>query len=33
MCVIQAQHYFVKGLIEIPVIGSAQVFSWAVWVS
>ncbi|MGW7080034.1 DUF2199 domain-containing protein [Streptomyces sp. NPDC054866] len=32
-CVIQAQHYFVKGLIEIPVIGSDDVFSWAVWVS
>ncbi|MFF2061698.1 DUF2199 domain-containing protein [Streptomyces sp. NPDC058200] len=32
-CVIKAQHYFVKGLIEIPVIGSADVFSWAVWVS
>ncbi|MEV0104776.1 DUF2199 domain-containing protein [Nocardia sp. NPDC050799] len=32
-CVIRAQHYFVKGLIEIPVIGSDEVFSWAVWVS
>lgn len=32
-CVIKAQHYFVKGLIEIPVIGSNEVFSWAVWVS
>ncbi|WP_236241721.1 DUF2199 domain-containing protein [Streptomyces sp. CC228A] len=32
-CVIQAQHYFVKGLIEIPVIGSDEVFSWGVWVS
>ncbi|MCD0483550.1 DUF2199 domain-containing protein [Streptacidiphilus sp. ASG 303] len=32
-CVIRAQHYFVKGLIEIPVIGSGEVFSWAVWVS
>lgn len=32
-CVIKAQHYFVKGLIEIPVIGSDEVFSWAVWVS
>ncbi|MEV4868584.1 DUF2199 domain-containing protein [Streptomyces syringium] len=32
-CVIQAQHYFVKGLIEIPVIGSDDVFSWTVWVS
>lgn len=32
-CVIQAQHYFVKGLIEIPVVGSNEKFSWAVWVS
>ncbi|MFD7233697.1 DUF2199 domain-containing protein [Streptomyces syringium] len=32
-CVIQAQHYFVKGLIEIPVIGSDAAFSWGVWVS
>lgn len=32
-CVIKAQHYFVKGLVEIPVIGSDEVFSWAVWVS
>ncbi|MGQ4398830.1 DUF2199 domain-containing protein [Streptomyces hayashii] len=32
-CVIQAQHYFVKGLVEIPVIGSDEVFSWAAWVS
>lgn len=32
-CVIRAQHYFVKGLIEIPVIGSDEVFSRAVRVS
>ncbi|MGW2424239.1 DUF2199 domain-containing protein [Streptomyces sp. NPDC001709] len=32
-CVIRRQHYFVKGLIEIPVIGSDVVFSWGVWVS
>ncbi|MEU3448622.1 DUF2199 domain-containing protein [Streptomyces thermolilacinus] len=32
-CVIKARHYFVKGLIEIPVIGGDQVFSWGVWVS
>ncbi|MFE7558811.1 DUF2199 domain-containing protein [Kitasatospora sp. NPDC057500] len=32
-CAIRAQHYFVKGLIEIPVIGSSDVFSWGVWVS
>ncbi|WP_330333936.1 DUF2199 domain-containing protein [Streptomyces sp. NBC_00536] len=32
-CVIKGQHFFVKGLIEIPVIGSRDVFSWGVWVS
>ncbi|MFJ7250206.1 DUF2199 domain-containing protein [Kitasatospora sp. NPDC098652] len=32
-CVIKAQHHFVKGLVEIPVIGSSDVFSWGVWVS
>lgn len=32
-CVIRAQRYFVKGLIEIPVIGRDEVFSWGVWVS
>lgn len=32
-CVIRAQHYFVKSLIEIPVIGSDDRFSWGVWVS
>lgn len=32
-CVIQGRHFFVKGLIEIPVIGSRDVFSWGVWVS
>lgn len=32
-CVVQGQHYFVKGLIEIPVNGGDEVFSWGVWVS
>ncbi len=32
-CVIRAQHHFVKGVIEIPVVGSDEVFSWGVWVS
>ncbi|MFG2340947.1 DUF2199 domain-containing protein [Streptomyces yangpuensis] len=32
-CVIRGQHYFVKGRIEIPVIGSGEMFSWGVWVS
>lgn len=32
-CVIKGQHFFIMGLIEIPVIGSQDVFSWGVWVS
>ncbi|WP_407704723.1 DUF2199 domain-containing protein [Streptomyces microflavus] len=32
-CVIKGQHFFIRGLIEIPVIGSKDVFSWGVWVS
>ncbi|ALV50105.1 DUF2199 domain-containing protein [Streptomyces althioticus] len=32
-CVVRGLHYFVKGLIEIPVIDSDEVFSWGVWVS
>ncbi|MFD5064291.1 DUF2199 domain-containing protein [Streptomyces sp. NPDC058394] len=32
-CVVGGQHYFVKGLIAISVIGSDDVFSWGVWVS
>ncbi|NEA44510.1 DUF2199 domain-containing protein [Streptomyces sp. SID11385] len=32
-CVINAEHYFVRGLIEIPVQGTDEVFSWGVWVS
>ncbi|RAJ72686.1 MULTISPECIES: DUF2199 domain-containing protein [unclassified Streptomyces] len=32
-CVVRGRHYFVKGMIEIPVIDSEGVFSWGVWVS
>lgn len=32
-CMIKSQHFFIRGLIEIPVIGSQDVFSWGVWVS
>ncbi|MFJ9777052.1 DUF2199 domain-containing protein [Kitasatospora sp. NPDC101157] len=32
-CVVGGQHFFVKGLIEIPVTGGEEVFSWGVWVS
>ncbi|MFJ4483544.1 DUF2199 domain-containing protein [Streptomyces longwoodensis] len=32
-CVIRGQHYFVNGMIEIPIIGSDEIFSWGVWAS
>ncbi|MFJ7589744.1 DUF2199 domain-containing protein [Streptomyces sp. NPDC097617] len=32
-CVIRGQHFFIRGLIEIPVVDSEDVFSWGVWVS
>lgn len=32
-CVIKGQHFFIRGLIEIPVIGRQDVFSWGVWLS
>lgn len=32
-CIIRGQHFFIRGLIEIPVIGSEDVFSWGVWIS
>src|SRR5215831_4113044 len=33
LCVIEQRDYFVRGLIEIPVIGSKEAFRWGVWVS
>ncbi|MCY0925713.1 DUF2199 domain-containing protein [Streptomyces sp. H27-H1] len=32
-CVIKGHHFFIRGMIEIPVIGSTDIFSWGVWVS
>lgn len=32
-CIIEGRHYFLKGLIEIPVIDGKGTFSWGVWVS
>ncbi|WP_078661708.1 DUF2199 domain-containing protein [Streptomyces sp. NRRL B-24484] len=32
-CVIEGEHFFVRGMVELPVIGSDEVFSWGVWVS
>ncbi|MFP3390498.1 DUF2199 domain-containing protein [Brevibacillus sp. SIMBA_040] len=33
LCVIDDEHYFVRGCIEIPVIDSEDTFIWNVWVS
>jgi hypothetical protein len=32
-CVVDEQHFFVRGHIQIPIIGSDDVFSWSVWCS
>ncbi|WP_132333276.1 DUF2199 domain-containing protein [Kribbella orskensis] len=32
-CVINREHFFVRGLIEIPVLDSEESFAWGVWVS
>lgn len=33
LCVIDKQHFFVIGNIEIPILNRNTVFSWSVWVS
>ncbi|TYR78930.1 DUF2199 domain-containing protein [Priestia megaterium] len=33
LCVIDEEHYFIRGCIEIPVLHSNEIFSWDVWVS
>ena len=33
VCIIEGEHYFVRGTLEIPVIGENEAFSWGVWVS
>jgi hypothetical protein len=32
-CVIDEEFFFVRGCLEIPVIGEVEPFSWGVWVS
>lgn len=32
-CVIDGEYFFVRGCIDIPVIGAKEQFSWGVWVS
>lgn len=33
LCVIEKRDYFVRGLIEIPILGSERSFRWGVWTS
>jgi hypothetical protein len=32
-CIIDQKYFFVRGCLEIPVIGEADPFSWGIWVS
>ena len=32
-CIIDGQHFFVLGCLDIPIIGSTDVFRWLAWVS
>lgn len=32
-CVIDGEHYFVRGCLEVPIAGRSDVFAWGVWVS
>src|SRR3954462_8837998 len=33
LCVIEDEHFFVRGLIELSVLGTPEPFHWGVWVS
>ncbi|GGV14533.1 hypothetical protein GCM10010495_30590 [Kitasatospora herbaricolor] len=33
LCMIKGKHFFVHGLVEIPVLDNDEVFSWGVWAS
>ena len=30
-CVINGEHFFVRGIIHLPIIGTAETFRWGVW--
>jgi hypothetical protein len=32
-CVVDQEHFFIRGCLEIPVIGEKEAFAWGVWVS
>jgi hypothetical protein len=31
ICIIYGEHYFVRGIIHLPIIGTVQTFGWGVW--
>jgi len=31
VCVINGEHFFIRGLIHLPIIGTAETFRWGVW--
>ncbi len=33
LCVIDKKHYFIRGCLDLPIIGTQGVFRWLVWVS
>jgi len=33
LCLIDKKHFFIRGCLDIPIIGTSRVFSWLVWVS
>jgi hypothetical protein len=33
ICIVDQQYFFVRGCLEIPVIGELDPFSWGVWVA
>ncbi|HPY31830.1 MAG TPA: DUF2199 domain-containing protein [Verrucomicrobiota bacterium] len=33
LCVIDKEHHFIRGCLDIPIIGTQDVFRWLVWVS
>lgn len=32
-CIIRSEHFFIRGLVEVPIIDRAESFEWGVWVS
>jgi hypothetical protein len=31
ICIIDGEHFFIRGLINLPIIGTAETFRWGVW--